>query len=42
MWSEKLGIDDFKESDEAMIVELDSMLQKVETDRLFSLGYYPT
>ena len=32
MWSEKLGIDDFKESDEAMIIELDSMLQKVETD----------
>lgn len=32
MWSEKLGIDDFKESDEAMIIELDSILQKVETD----------
>ena len=32
MWSEKLGIDDFKDSDEAMIIELDSMLQKVETD----------
>ena len=39
MWSEKLGIDDFKESDEAMIIELDSMLQKVETDMTIFLEY---
>ena len=32
MWSKKLGIDDFNESDEAMVIELDSILQKVETD----------
>ena len=32
MWSNKLGIDDFSEKDEPLIVELNSVLQEVETD----------
>ena len=32
MWGQKLGIDDFQESDEALVIELDGLLQKVETD----------
>ena len=32
MWGKKLGIDDFAEADEAMIIELDALLQIVETD----------
>ena len=32
MWSSKLGIDDFSESDESLVVELNSILQEVETD----------
>ena len=31
-WGNKLGIDDFRESDEALVIELDGLLQKVETD----------
>ena len=32
MWGQKLGIDDFAEADEALVIELDGLLQKVETD----------
>ena len=32
MWAKKLGIDDFQEEDEAMIVELNKLLQEAETD----------
>ena len=32
MWSNKLGIEDFSENDESLIVELNAILQEVETD----------
>ena len=31
-WGKKLGIDDFQESDETLVIELNDLLQKVETD----------
>lgn len=31
-WASKLGIDDFQESDETLVIELNDLLQKVETD----------
>ena len=31
-WGKKLGIDDFQESDETLVIELNELLQKVETD----------
>tara|TARA_B100000900_G_scaffold276345_1_gene236224 strand:+ start:1679 stop:3202 length:1524 start_codon:yes stop_codon:yes gene_type:complete len=31
-WGNKLGIDDFQESDETLVIELNELLQKVETD----------
>ena len=31
-WANKLGIDDFQESDETLVIELNDLLQKVETD----------
>ena len=31
-WGDKLGIDDFQESDETLVIELNDLLQKVETD----------
>ena len=31
-WGNKLGIDEFQESDETLVIELNDLLQKVETD----------
>ena len=31
-WGKKLGIDDFQEADETLVIELNDLLQKVETD----------
>ena len=31
-WGKKLGIDDFQEADETLVIELNELLQKVETD----------
>jgi uncharacterized protein YdiU (UPF0061 family) len=46
-WGNKLGIDDFQDSDEALVIELNELLQKVETDmtiffRLLSHTESPT
>ena len=32
MWSQKLGLDEFRKADEALVKELTSILSKVETD----------